>query len=112
MMATLFMLFVSVKAQTLTDTIKVYGECGMCKNRIQKTLKIQGVTAATWDTESKLLIVTYDAAKITNDDIQMKIAAVGHDTEKYTADDKVYAKLPGCCHYEHKKIEKDSEKKN
>ena len=112
MMAALTILFVSVKAQTQTDTIKVYGECGMCKSRIQKTLKIEGVTVAAWDTESKLLVVTYDAAKITNDAIQMKIAAVGHDTEKYKADDKVYAKLPGCCQYERTKIEKESEKKN
>jgi hypothetical protein len=25
---------------------------------------------------------------------------VGHDTEKYRADDKAYAKLPGCCKYD------------
>lgn len=34
-----------------------------------------------------------------------KIAAVGHDTEKFEADDKVYEKLPGCCLYERKKKE-------
>ena len=94
---------ISVNAQTKTDTIKVYGECGMCKNRIQKTLKIDGITTADWNTETKLLVVTYDAAKISNDDIQQKIAGVGHDTEKYTAIDSVYQKLPGCCHYERKK---------
>jgi mercuric ion binding protein len=96
---------VSVSAQTKTDTIKVYGECGMCKNRIQKTLKIDGIAKADWNTETKLLVVTYDAVMISNDDIQKKIAAVGHDTEKYTALDSVYQKLPGCCHYERKKTE-------
>src|SRR5689334_349028 len=85
---------VSAKAQTKTDTIKVYGECGMCKNRIQKTLKMEGIAMADWNTETKLLVVTYDPAKINNDDIQKKIAAVGHDTEKYTAIDSVYQKLP------------------
>ena len=95
---------VSVNAQTKTDTIKVYGECGMCKSRIQKTLKIEGIISTDWNTETKLLVVTYDPAKINNDDIQKKIAAVGHDTEKYTAIDSVYQKLPGCCHYERKKI--------
>ena len=105
MMAVLSILSVSVNAQTKTDTIKVYGECGMCKNRIQKTLKIEGIASAAWDTETKLLAVTYDASKISNDDIQKKIAAVGHDTEKYSADDKVYEKLPSCCHYERKKSE-------
>ena len=86
-----------------TDTIKVYGECGMCKNRIQKTLKIDGISSAVWDVDTKMLTVTYNSATITNDVIQQKIAAVGHDTEKYKADDKVYDQLPGCCHYERKK---------
>jgi copper chaperone CopZ len=95
----------SVNAQTKTDTVKVYGECGMCKNRIQKTLKIDGIINADWGTETKLLVVTYDISKISNDDIQKKIAAVGHDTEKFTAIDSVYQKLPGCCHYERKKVE-------
>ncbi len=99
----------SLFAQETTDTIKVSGECGMCKSRIQKALKVDGITSAAWDTESKLLVVTYDASKITNDDMQKKIAAVGHDTEKYAADDKVYNKLPGCCLYERKKAEKKSE---
>src|SRR5690606_33830574 len=86
-----------------TDTIKVYGECGMCKNRIQKTLKIDGISSAVWDVDTKLLTVTYNPASITNDVIQQKIAAVGHDTEKYKANDKEYDQLPGCCHYERKK---------
>jgi copper chaperone CopZ len=101
----LILFAVSVNAQTKTDTIKVYGECGMCKSRIQKTLKIDGIVMADWNTETKFLVVTYDAAKISNDDIQKTIAAVGHDTEKYTAIDSVYQKLPGCCHYERKKVE-------
>ena len=30
------------------------------------------------------------------------VAKVGHDTEKYTAEDAVYAKLHSCCKYERK----------
>jgi len=93
---------VNVFAQEKTDTIKVSGECGMCKSRIQKALKLQGVSSAIWDTETKLLTVTYNPEKINNDDIQKKVAAVGHDTEKYKAEDAVYNKLPGCCQYERK----------
>ncbi len=89
-------------AQEKTDTIKVSGECGMCKNRIQKALKIEGVSSAVWDTETKLLIVTYNSKKITNEQIQKKVAAVGHDTEKYKAETAVYNKLPGCCKYDRK----------
>lgn len=95
-------LFAQQTAQK-TDTLKVYGECGMCQNRIQKALKLEGVSAATWDSDTKLLVVSYDPAKITNDDIQKKVASVGHDTEKYTASEDIYNKLPGCCHYERKK---------
>ena len=97
------LLFASaISAQEKTDTIKVSGECGMCKSRIQKALKLEGISAATWDTETKLLSVTYNASMITSEDIQKKIAAVGHDTEKYKAEDAVYNKLPGCCKYERK----------
>jgi hypothetical protein len=91
--------------QSQTDTIKVYGNCGMCKKRIEKAASLQGVTAAIWSSETKLLVVSYDSLKITNDGIQKAVAAVGHDTEKFTADDKVYSKLPGCCLYERKKIQ-------
>lgn len=92
----------SVFAQEKTDTIKVNGECGMCKSRIQKALKLEGISSAAWDTETKLLIVTYNTDKISNDDIQKRVATVGHDTEKYKAEDVVYNKLPGCCKYERK----------
>ncbi len=86
------------------ETFKVYGECGMCKSRIEKALKIDGVSSATWSVENKLLTISYSAAKITNDEIQKKLAAAGHDTENYAAANEVYNKLPGCCHYERKRI--------
>lgn len=94
--------------QTKTDTIKVYGECGMCKNRIQKALKVEGITTAVWDTETKLLTVTYDPEQITNDEIQKKVVAVGHDTEKYSATVEAYIRLPGCCKYDRKKTGNDN----
>jgi len=102
LLATVAFISTTSFAQSQTDTIKVYGNCGMCKNRIEKTLKVEGVTSAAWSPETKLLIVSYDTAIISNDVIQKKIAAVGHDTEKYVADDSVYSKLPGCCLYKRK----------
>lgn len=88
---------------TKAETIKVSGNCGMCKDRIESTAKVEGVTKADWNKDTKMLTLVYNPATIKSDDIQKKIAAVGHDTEKYKADDKVYAKLPGCCKYERKK---------
>jgi hypothetical protein len=90
---------VAKSANPKTETIKVQGACGMCKTRIEKTAKIEGVSKAEWDKTTKILTLVYDPAKVNSDDVQKKIAAVGHDTEKYTADQKVYDSLPGCCKY-------------
>lgn len=88
---------------TKKETIKVAGKCGMCKSRIEKAAMINGVTKADWNEKTQLLTVTYDAAKVKSMDIQKKVAAAGHDTEKVKATDKDYAALPGCCKYERKK---------
>lgn len=85
-----------------TETFKVYGNCGMCKKRIEKSVAVDGVTKADWNVDSKIMTVTYNPSKITNAAIQQKIAAVGHDTEKEKATDSVYNKLPGCCQYDRK----------
>jgi periplasmic mercuric ion binding protein len=84
---------------TKTETIKVLGKCDMCKTRIEKAAKMEGVIKAEWSDETKLLTLEYDPSKVNSDDIQKKIAAVGHDTEKFKADDKAYKSLPGCCKY-------------
>ena len=86
-----------------TATIKVYGNCGMCKNRIETALKVKGISKADWDVKSKMLTVTYDPHVVTLEEIHKKVAAVGHDTEEVKADDKTYKNLMGCCQYERKK---------
>lgn len=86
-----------------TETFKVWGKCDMCKTRIEKTVKDESVTSATWDQKTQMMAVTYDPAKTNVDLLSKKLAAVGHDTEKYKATDDVYNKLPGCCHYERAK---------
>jgi len=88
---------------TKTETIKVWGNCSTCKAKIEKAAKADGVSKASWDTDSKLLTLVYDPSKVKSDDIQKKIAAVGYDTEKFKGDDKAYAKLDACCQYDRKK---------
>jgi len=86
-----------------TKTFKVYGACTMCEARIEKAAKsLAGVAFADWNVESKMLTVKFNAKKVSLDDIHKKMAAVGHDTEKATADKAVYDNLPGCCHYDRK----------
>lgn len=84
---------------TKTETLKVSGNCGMCKTRIEKAAKIDGVSKAEWDKTSKILAVTYDPSKTSIDQVGNKVAAAGHDTEKAKAEDKVYSSLPTCCKY-------------
>jgi periplasmic mercuric ion binding protein len=86
-----------------TETFKVWGNCDMCKNRIEKAVKEEGATTADWNTESKILAVTFDPAKTSVDTFSKKLAKVGHDTEKYRADDKAYNALDECCKYERRK---------
>lgn len=90
-------------ASPKTESFKVWGKCGMCKTRIEKTVKAEGVSAAAWDEKTQMLTVTYDPSKTNKESLSKKLAAVGHDTEKYKAPDDVYAKLPGCCHYDRSK---------
>lgn len=82
-----------------TEVFDVNGKCDMCKARIEKTAKVTGVSKAEWNKQTKKLTLTYDPSKVKTDDILKALAAVGHDNVKYKADDKVYAKLPGCCKY-------------
>ncbi len=83
-----------------TETIKVLGNCGMCKTRIEKTAKSEGATSASWDSKTQLLTLNYDPSKTNPDAVAKKVASVGHDTEKYKAEEKVYDALPGCCKYD------------
>jgi len=89
----------SESATTKTETLKVSGNCDMCKTRIEKAAKIDGVTKAEWSTKTKTLTATFDPAKTNIEAIGKKIAASGHDNDKAKATDAVYDKLPSCCLY-------------
>lgn len=90
----------AVFAQTKTEKIKVSGNCGMCKKKIETALKVPGVSAADWDKTTKVLTVSYDASTITNDQVQQKVAAAGYDTPKFKATKEAYENLDDCCQYD------------
>jgi periplasmic mercuric ion binding protein len=90
------------KASVKKETIKVWGNCGMCKTKIEKAAKTAGATKASWNEDSKLLVVTYNTGKSSNAKIQEAIAKTGYDTQDYTADNAAYNKLHGCCQYDRK----------
>jgi copper chaperone CopZ len=91
------------QAALKTEKIKVWGVCDMCKTRIEKTVTAEGATSASWDSKTQLLTVSYDTLKTSKEALSKKLAAAGHDTEKFKATDEVYNSLPGCCHYERQK---------
>lgn len=87
------------EAKVVETSFKVFGNCNMCKTRIEKTLKIKEVEKASWNKQTKMLTVSYRPSAITVDSLQHRLAAVGHDTPKFAAPDSVYDALPGCCLY-------------
>ena len=84
-----------------TTTFKVYGKCGMCKNRVESAVKeLGGIQSVNWDKGTKELTVKYDATKLKEAAIHERVASVGHDTSEVKASDEAYNSLPGCCKYE------------
>ena len=99
----------TIKAQSQkNDSLKVWGNCGMCKSKIEKAAKNAGATVANWNEDTKQLKVSYASNKTSSTKIQEAIAKAGYDTQDFTADDKVYEKLHSCCQYE-RKAETDKE---
>ena len=84
------------------STFKVWGNCDMCKETIEGSLKVDGIVKADWNVDSKIMTVEFDSAKISLDKIQKNIPMVGYDNDKYTGDNKAYSELPGCCQYDRK----------
>jgi len=93
------LLFVTlVNAQSLE--IKVYGVCGMCKDRIEtESKKVIGVSNAVWDMDTQMLKVEYQNGLFQESELHDRLASVGHDTDKVKATDEVYNNLHGCCKY-------------
>ena len=94
----------TVKTEKISGTVlksefKVWGNCDMCKETIEGSLKVDGISTADWNTESKLISVTYDSTKISLDAIEKDIAAAGYDNIKYTGNEAAYFELPDCCKY-------------
>ncbi len=99
------------KETTKKEEFKAYGNCGMCKDRIEKAAKsVDGVSSAKWSSKTEILKVTYDASKTNIDKIQQAVADVGHDTDLKRADDKVYDNLHGCCKYDRPENVKEEKK--
>lgn len=83
----------------VTEELNVYGNCGQCEARIENAALIKGVRMAEWDKYKQKLTIVYRPDKISSDEVLKAVAAVGHDSDKFKAPEKVYSELPKCCAY-------------
>ena len=100
---TILLSFTSCNAQiknAKTETVKIYGNCGMCEKTIEKAGNLKKIAKVDWNVDTKMATITYDS-KVTNQDAILKrIALSGYDSDKFLAPDNAYSKLPGCCQYD------------
>ena len=88
-----------VNSQLAEASFKVFGNCGMCEERIETAaMGVSGVESAEWNKETKMMKITH-AENVNIHEVHQAIADVGHDTKNHKAKDEVYANLPGCCLY-------------
>jgi len=96
---------VSVAAVKTNLTFGVRGNCGMCKNTIEKAANsVEGVSSAIWDVDQKKIDISFDNGKADALAIHKAIAASGYDTEQLTGNEEAYDGLPGCCKYDHEMV--------
>lgn len=103
MLATFILLSIALNAQiknAKTETVKIYGNCGMCETKIENAGNIKKIAKVDWDQDSKMATLTYDTTKTNPDEILKRIALVGYDSDKFLAPDDVYDNLHGCCQYD------------
>ncbi len=106
------MLFISIllfqfsygQASVKKQTIKVYGNCGQCKKKIEKNAIVAGATYANWNVKTKILNVSYNPSVTNAVKIETAIAGAGYDTQDIKSSDSAYNQLEECCQYDRSKL--------
>lgn len=115
MVAFLMLSFIACDAQiknAKTATVKISGNCGMCKSTIEKAGNLKKVANVDWNKETKTAEITFDSKKTNQDEILKRIALAGYDNEKFLAPNDVYDNLHGCCQYNRESKEVVKEEKH
>jgi copper chaperone CopZ len=95
--------FTSFNAQTKnqkTETVKIYGNCGMCESTIEKAGNMKNQANVDWNKETKMATISYDSLKTSKEEILKRIALAGYDSDIFLAPNDTYSNLAGCCQYE------------
>ena len=96
-----FFSFFTIKAQVITQTYRVNGNCNICKKNIETAVYGEkGIIKAKWNADSLALTVIYDTTKTKRENILQRVANVGYDNESVKANDAAYSKLHTCCQYD------------
>ncbi|PZX93380.1 MULTISPECIES: DUF3347 domain-containing protein [Flavobacterium] len=82
------------------ESVKIYGNCGMCEAKIEKAGSLKNVANVDWNADTKMAVLSYDSKITSQDEILKRIALSGYDSDKFLAPDDTYSKLAGCCQYD------------
>jgi len=82
------------------ESVKIYGNCGMCEAKIEKAGSLKNVANVDWNADTKMAVLSYDPKITSQDEILKRIALSGYDSDKFLAPDETYSKLAGCCQYD------------
>ncbi len=85
------------------ESVKIYGNCGMCESTIEKAGNATPDANVDWSRDTKMATISYDSLKTSKEEILQRIALAGYDSDTFSAPDTAYASLPGCCQYERAK---------
>ena len=83
-----------------TATVKIFGNCDICKTSIEKAGNLKKLASVDWNKDTKMATITYDAKKTNEDEILKRIALAGYDNAKFLAPEDAYNKLSDCCLYD------------
>lgn len=83
-----------------TETVKVWGNCGMCKETIEKAANKKGSAKAVWNDETQQATITYNTKTTTLNEVLKRVALAGYDNAVFAAPDAAYNNLHGCCQYD------------
>lgn len=98
--AVLLVCLVACKGKSAQKEADFYvrGNCGMCEERIETTLRnVNGVESVDYNVDTKFVHVKFDTLKVKEIALHKAVAATGHETKLEPMDTKAHDELPECC---------------
>jgi Protein of unknown function (DUF3347). len=86
-----------------TESVKVNGNCAICKTNIEQAGKKNKLYTTQWDEKTKTASITFDSISSSLSAVLKNIALAGYDNAEYLAPADAYSKLQACCQYERDK---------